>query len=58
MTQDNRNSGTGIFLKNLASGGVSIIPVVGPFLKEAIFGTINEIDAKAEAAKVDGARLT
>jgi len=55
VAQDSRNSAAGTFLKNLASGGVSIIPMVGPFLKEAIFGTINEIGAKAEAAKVDRA---
>lgn len=55
MAQGNRNSAAGTFLKNLASGGMSIIPVVGPLLKEAIFGTINEIDAQAEAAKVDRA---
>ncbi len=55
MAQDNRNDGTRTFWKNLASGGVSIIPVVGPLLKAAIFDTFNEIDAKAEAAKVDSA---
>ncbi len=53
MAQDNSNVGTRPFLKNLASGGVSIIPVIGPLLKAAIFDTLNEIDAKAEAAKVD-----
>ncbi len=53
MAQDNRNVGTRPFLKNLASGGVSIIPVIGPFIKAAIFDTLNEIDARAEAAKVD-----
>ena len=55
MAQDNRNVGTRAFLKNLASGGVSIIPVVGPLIKAAIFDTLNEVDAKAEAAKVDTA---
>ena len=53
MAQDNRNDGTRIFWKNLASGGVAIVPVVGPLLKAAIFDTFNEIDAKEEAAKVD-----
>ena len=53
MAQDNRNVATRAFMKNLASGGVAIIPVIGPFIKAAIFDTLNEIDAKAEAAKVD-----
>ena len=39
MAQDNRNDGTRIFWKNLASGGVAIVPVVGPLLKAAIFDT-------------------
>ena len=55
MAQDNSNVGSRAFWKNLASGGVAIIPVVGPLLKAAIFDTFNEIDAKAEAAKVDTA---
>ena len=52
MPETKRTIVTKAFLTHLARGGVKTIPAVGALIDEMIFGTLSEIDALEEAARV------
>ncbi len=51
----NKRTAASVFLKRLARGGVKSIPLAGALAEEMIFGTLDEVAAIEEAAKLNTA---
>ena len=51
----NKRTAASVFLKRLARGGVKSIPLASGLVEEMIFGTLDELAARDEAAKLNTA---
>ncbi len=51
MTQENEASKAEIRLEHIVRGGIKSIPVLGALLEETLYGAMDEIEAKEQAAR-------